>query len=92
MTIPEYKDKIKYDVKAAFGYFPDVTVRHNDVNVTCDTYGGGITFAQIIALRDVFGAEFNIAHEHTDGTTTDSGTWFPGERSIIFTFKMPVES
>ena len=82
----EYKKKIETGVREAFGYFPDVTLRKDHVTVTCETYGRGITYKQIMALRDLFEAEFDIDTEYTDGIMTDSGTWFPGEKRMIFTY------
>lgn len=85
----EYKALIGDAVFAAYGYRPTVEISGEDVTVTCDTGGAGITFSQIMALREVFGAEFNIDTEHHDGDTSDAGTWFPGEDYIIFTYRRP---
>ncbi len=84
--LSDYKHSIEHGVREAFGHFPEVYLDKNHVTVSCDTNGSGITFSQIMALREVFGAEFNILHEHSDGDMSDSGTWWPGESRIVFTF------
>lgn len=61
--------------------------KSGDVTIIAKTYGDGITYQQIMQLRELFGCEFNIGTDYIEGITTDAGTWFPGESFFVFTYQ-----
>lgn len=84
----EYKESLYMSIQKTLGHLPEVYITQRDVWVEVESRGVGITYRQLSALRNIFQAEFNMEFRYADGCTSESGTYFPGEQSIIFTYQM----
>lgn len=87
MTTKELKQIGAQVSKIMMGNIETTQNKFGGITVVIKTYGNGITYQQIMMLREIFGHEFNIGTDYIDGNTTDSGTWFPGESFFVFTYQ-----
>ena len=68
-----------------------VELRYNHT-VTVEVENDTFTFKDIMALRKIFGAEFNFSSEIVDGYALSEVTFEAGYSYMIFTFTRPKSS
>jgi hypothetical protein len=89
MTDTEYRTLISNGVTKAFGRCTSISVVRSEVVVYCALLGDGITYKQIMALREVFGADFDVAFEAEEGHGGSGGAYYPGRKEIVFSYTRP---